>query len=74
MTSSDTPISSNPLYPRTMRYCGDDEPLKGKTALVTQHGTHVQAQFDDLSLGAVAFSWHRFEVDEFEEIVRHNGG
>lgn len=53
---------------RPMVYCGEDAKLRHKNALVTKMTgeDHVLAQFDDVSLGAPAYGWHRFQVTEFK--------
>lgn len=48
-------------------YCGNDERLKGNSALVTrQDDEFVVAQFDDLNLGDVAYGWHKFPATDFK--------
>lgn len=60
-----------------MRYCGKDERLKGKTALVRDDPVTCEggnfgmflAQFDEMNLVVdgvqMGFNWHLFERKEF---------
>jgi len=47
-------------------YIGDRADLKGKTALLKPKGVEMLAQFDDRSLGDLAFGWHPFSYTDWE--------
>jgi hypothetical protein len=51
-------------------YVGEDRELYMKTALVTEEGGKLLAQFDDLSLDSgdgtgKCYNWHEFDPKEF---------
>ena len=50
---------------KLMRYIGEKEHLKDKTAIVCISNGFAHAQFDDLSLDE-AYGWHMFNENEFE--------
>ncbi len=57
----------------TGRYCGSEAYLKGEKALLrAKPGVpdKVLAQFDNLAFRDLAYGWHEFGRDEFNEIKR----
>lgn len=54
---------------KTLVYIGNYAGMNGKTALVQPlAGDTVLAQFDDIELGNVAFSWNEYPASAFQEI------
>lgn len=51
--------------PVTMTYCGDDERLVGKTALVIHEDGYVNAQFTDFATG-MGHGWWAFLESDFQ--------